>query len=364
LGDATASRREVEDNFMTNKRHVALLWRDTPAARAQASLDFGRFAPTADALRAAGLEPEPCIYAEEVEAEVEVQLRAVDAVLVWVNPIHDGRDREQLDALLRRVADDGVLVSAHPDTILAMGTKEVLYRTREMPWGSDVRKYATFDELRLQLPDQLARREPRVMKQNRGHSGLGIWQIELVDGERQTSGPVVRVRHAQRGNSIETLPLRDFVERCRPYFENGGLMIDQPFIERLPEGMIRCYLVGTTIKGFGHQAINALYPAAPGAPSDAAPQPGPRLYTGPDDPRFQRLKGLMEEAWVPALLRVVGVDAADVPVLWDVDLLLGSKDTNGEDTYILCEINVSSVSPFPDSALMPLAAELARRLRD
>jgi hypothetical protein len=31
-------------------------------------------------------------------------------------------------------------------------------------------------------------------------------------------------------------------------------------------------------------------------------------------------------------------------------------------TYVLCEINVSAVSPFPDEALNPLAKEVARRL--
>jgi hypothetical protein len=39
-------------------------------------------------------------------------------VLVWVNPIHEGRNRALLDALLREVAARGVWVSAHPDVIL------------------------------------------------------------------------------------------------------------------------------------------------------------------------------------------------------------------------------------------------------
>ena len=61
----------------------------------------------------------------------------LDGVLVWVNPIHDGRNRANLDALLREMAASGVWVSAHPDVILKMGTKEVLHRTRTMSWGCD-----------------------------------------------------------------------------------------------------------------------------------------------------------------------------------------------------------------------------------
>jgi hypothetical protein len=36
----------------------------------------------------------------------------------WDNPIHEGRNRANLDALLREVAARGVWVSAHPDVIL------------------------------------------------------------------------------------------------------------------------------------------------------------------------------------------------------------------------------------------------------
>jgi hypothetical protein len=39
---------------------------------------------------------------------------------------------------------------------------------------------------------------------------------------------------------------------------------------------------------------------------------------------------------------------------------LGEKDEAGDDTYVLCEINVSSVAPYPDSAT-PLLAQAALR---
>lgn len=67
-------------------------------------------------------------------------------------------------------------------------------------------------------------------------------------------------------------------------------MIDQAYQARLPDGMIRCYLVHDKVAGFGHQAINALYPAPPGAPPEAAPDPGPRLYHPFSRLEFQPLK--------------------------------------------------------------------------
>jgi hypothetical protein len=132
--------------------------------------------------------------------------------------------------------------------------------------------------------------------------------------------------------------------------------------------MIRCYLVRGTVGGFGHQAINALYPAPPGAAADAAPQPGPRLYYPASLPQFHALKGRLETEWVPQMQRLLGISEAELPLLWDCDFLLGPKDAGGADSYVLCEINASSVSPFPDSAAPRVAQAMldaieARRAR-
>ena len=135
-------------------------------------------------------------------------------------------------------------------------------------------------------------------------------------------------------------------------------MIDQAYQSRLPEGTVRCYLVHDKVGGFGLEAINALYPAPAGAPAQAAPQPTPRLYHPPTLPQFQALKRQLEEGWVPALQALLDIKAEQLPVLWDCDFLLGPKNKAGDDTYVLCEINVSSVSPFPDSAV-PMVAQAA-----
>jgi hypothetical protein len=53
-----------------------------------------------------------------------------DGVLVWVDPLSDGRTRYQLDAMLREIASHGIWVSTHPDVTEKMGVKEVLYTTQ------------------------------------------------------------------------------------------------------------------------------------------------------------------------------------------------------------------------------------------
>jgi hypothetical protein len=349
---------------------VAILWHGDREARDTATLEENRMRGVAEALRQVGVEAEPAVYADEFVDEVRDQLLQVDGVLVWVNPIEQGRDRSALDAMLRQVAAEGILVSAHPEVIRKMGTKEVLFRTRDMSWGCDTHLYATAQELREQLPLRLAEGDSaakrRVLKQYRGNGGNGVWKVELGSsgaGSVPTSETPVRVRHALRGSVEEELPLGEFLDRCEPYFTGTGRLIDQAYQERLTEGMVRCYLVGDQVAGFGHQLINALFPPPPGAPPADAPQPGPRLYYPATKPEFQPIKTKMEAEWLPAMQQRLDVDTESLPVIWDADFLYGPKTAAGEDTYVLCEINVSSVYPFPDAALEPLARETSRRLR-
>ena len=354
-------------------RKVALLWRGDREARKTATLEGNRLQGVAEALHAVGITAEPAVYADEFAEEVREQLLEVDGVLVWVNPLDNGRDRSVLDAMLREIADQGVLVSAHPDTTQKMGTKEVLYRTREMGWGCDTRLYATAQAFREQFPLRLAEGNPRILKQNRGNGGDGVWKVELAPAHTgaMSASPLdqapqaetrVRVRHAARGSAEEHIALGEFFARCDAYFSGSGRIIDQAWQERLPEGMVRCYVVRDEVAGFGHQAVNALVPAVPGMAPGEFPRTTQRLYYPATQPEFQALKVKMDKEWVPAMQALLGIEAASLPVLWDADFLYGPKTAAGEDTYVLCEINVSSVHPFPESALAPLARETLARL--
>src|SRR5262245_8297109 len=119
---------------------VALLYPGDRAARDRSDPTESRFATLFAALVEAGVRAEPAGWHDDFADEVTAQLRRVDAVLVWCNPIEGGYRRDRRDALLREVARDGVFVSTHPDTILRLGTKDVLFDTRDLPFGSDVQR--------------------------------------------------------------------------------------------------------------------------------------------------------------------------------------------------------------------------------
>lgn len=341
---------------------VAILYPATQTTGQKAKVDNDLFAGLFRALADKGVQAEPIAYHDDFFVAVKEQLLQADGVLVWVNPIEAGRDRAMLDALLREVAAAGIFVSTHPDIILKMGTKEVLYQTRAMGWGCDTHLYHTAAQMDQELPSRLASGQARVLKQYRGNGGLGVWKVQLLPGDFSPPKPdtLIRARHALRGAVEEEITWGAFLGRCRDYFVGDGRIVDQEYQERLPEGMIRCYLVHDTVAGFGHQAINALYPAPPGAPPAEAPQPGPRLYHPPTKPEFQALKRQLEQEWVPAMQKLLEIETRNLPILWDCDFLLGPKDAAGQDTYVLCEINVSSVSPFPESASPVIAEAMAR----
>jgi hypothetical protein len=301
-----------------------------------------------DAFAALGVQAEPVIYGDDLVDAVCEQLLALDGVLVWVNPIEQGLDRSKLDPLLRQVAGEGVWVSAHPDVIMRMATKRVLYDTREMSWGTDTRLYLSAAELRDALAFQLVEGATVVLKQQRGMGGQGVWKVERAEAG---DDPLLRVQHATRDAPIEAISLHEFAARCEAYFENGGLMVEQPFQERIADGMIRVYLTHDQVVGFAHQYPAGLRPTTAGEP------PAGKRFEDADAVPFQPLRDRVESEWVPELQRRLDLDRDALPVIWDIDFLYGAK-ADGDESYVLCEINASSTFAFPEHA-MPGVAEAA-----
>lgn len=346
------------DTQSPHRYSVAIVSRGDAGMRRDATPQNSRFVRVFEALTAVGIEARPAIYDESFTDAVRDQLLAVDGVLVWVDPIHQDRTRAELDVLLRDVAARGPWVSAHPDIILKMGVKEVLYRTRHLGWGTDTHRYDTAAAFAAEFPRRLRAGGPRVLKQNRGNGGQGVWKVEALPN----ATPTVRVLHAQRGSLPEDMPLDAFIARCEPYFGWGGCIIDQPFQPRLSDGMIRCYMSGARVAGFGHQLIKALIPPPPEGPDSPEAQPGPRIMHGPDAPPFQALRRRMEDEWTPQMMKLLAIDEASLPVIWDADFLYGPRDAAGADTYVLCEINASSCFAIPDEAPAAIARTVRERL--
>ena len=150
------------------------------------------------------------------------------------------------------------------------------------------------------------------------------------------------------------MTLGEFIERCSQYFAWSGFLIDQPFQSRLADGLIRCYLVHNEVVGFQHQWPRGLLDAA-------VLRTARRGAAGQEDGSGRHHP--IPTASLQDGARVGAADARasrhrhlDLPVIWDADFLYGPKNDAGDDTYVLCEVNVSAVWPFPPQATRSLAA--------
>ena len=337
---------------------IGLLWRGDRTGGASSGKAEERLGPLIAAFDTLPVTIERVVYADDAVEDVREQLLGCNGVLVWVNPIQDGVKRARLDTLLREVAARGVWVSAHPDTVLKLGTKDVLYRARKLQWGSDVELYRTPGSFTHRFPARLASYGQLVVKQGRGNGGEGVWKVELApsNGHPDTLGAgaavLVRDARATDGASVP-MQLGHFMALAGECFAWSGCLIDQPFQERLAEGMLRCYFTHDQVVGFCRQwPRRGLL-----GPEDAlAAASGPASVMEPvDAPAYQRLRREAETRWLPELTEVLDLRRDALPVIWDADLLFGPETLTGEDTYVLCEINASAVWPFPPTAALTIA---------
>src|SRR5260370_13100049 len=96
----------------------------------------------------------------------------------------------------------GQRVSPLPDVILKMGVKDVLYRTRHLGWGGDTHRYDSAESFRAEFPSRLQTAGTRVLKQNRGNGGQGVWK----GGALRPAPGMGRGLQAQRGSPREESP--------------------------------------------------------------------------------------------------------------------------------------------------------------
>jgi hypothetical protein len=313
-----------------------------------------KYKELATSLVSEGFNVKSVLYNDDVAEKLSVELVNYDAVLVWINPIEQGNDRKKLDSLLIEISGKGCFVSTHPDVILKMGTKDILYKTKDMDWGGDTKMYTSYEDFTKRFPESLQQSGIRVLKQYRGNGGNGVYKVIYK------SPDAVTVIHAMASDEETSLSMTELNAAFKPFFSNDGLLIDQEWNKNTINGMVRCYLSGTKVAGFGYQEINALYELNNNATGMHYP-PSKRYYFTEHCGLFSDLKEIMETKWVPELQGILSITEDMMPVIWDADFFINAINSpTVNKKYTLCEINVSCVSPFPPSAIQ----FITKRLRD
>jgi len=316
-----------------------------------------KYKDLAQAFLSAGYHVKSVLYRDEWKEKVYDHLLNFDAILVWVNPVEEGKDRKNLDMLLTKLAQQGKMVSAHPELILKMGTKDILFKTKEMDWGGNIKLYSSYEDFKERFSQSLIETGIKILKQYRGNGGNGVFKIS-----GNSSGKEITVVHAQNSQHPLQYSWDEFYKVFSPYFSNGGVLIEQEWNRHHVNGMVRCYLCGNRVAGFGYQEINALYEIE--TPDNIVHlPPSKRFYFTENCGLFADLKELMENKWVHQLLQTQNILKEKLPVIWDADFFINHVDSNSiKGKYTLCEINVSSVSPFPPSAIRYMVEKVGERI--
>jgi hypothetical protein len=334
--------------LIMNRRIAILIFGEPGSARN--ALTEEKYAPLATFLTGKGFRVDSKLYHDSRREFLENELAEYAVILVWVNPVEKGFTRSKLDELLRKLSSRGCYVSAHPDTILQIGTKEVLYKTRDTAFGSDTRLYHSFSDFKNNFLQAAERTGIRILKPYRGNGGQGVCKVDTSRMKDQ----MILLTPADHDSQEEGLNLEDFFTRFESYFSGNSMLLDQEWNPGIINGMVRCYLSEDKVAGFGYQEINALYPSR---------KPGKRFYFSEDCGLFQDLRSVMNKSWISQLLQLTGTSREMLPIIWDADFFINKVNSHDlAEKYTLCEINASSVSPFPESAIPFMVAAIEKHV--
>merc|ERR1719216_477717 len=186
----------------------------------------------------------------------------------------------KFDESMRALQKQGRQVWPSPDVMTKMGAKDALCKIANLEIGlPDTLAYYTPEEFAAGFKKTMAF-QPRVVKQNRGSSGEGIWIIHLKNGnycskfgERSCTDDEKITMMEACDNHAEEHTVAEFIEFCvngrtpkagkwdtigtGKYLEGGkaagGQLVDQRFCPRIVEGELRMNMIGDELVGIIHK---------------------------------------------------------------------------------------------------------------
>ncbi|CAK0855816.1 unnamed protein product [Prorocentrum cordatum] len=294
--------------------------------------------PIANGFINAGMSCQLVNYCIEKHDEFFAILEKFDAIVVRCNPgqvnAAGGSQRKFDDAMMKLAETRPVWPT--PDVMAKMGAKKALCMIKDMDIGlKDTLGYYHPSEIAAGFRKTIAF-QPRVVKQNRGSAGEGIWIIKLKSGvycksfgEREAADDEMLILTEACDNHVEEHTVGEFIEFCvngrteksgewksigtGKYFEGGeeagGQMVDQRFLPRIEEGETRFMMVGSELYRIEHY----VYMGGVGGETKTT------IYQ-PDDPMWAALKAKLESE-VEQIMAALGLPMTALPLLWSADFI-------------------------------------------
>ncbi|CAK0868443.1 unnamed protein product [Prorocentrum cordatum] len=325
--------------------------------------------PFANGVITAGMSCQLINYVHEEHDTFFEVVKGFDALIVRCNPGQikaDGGSQEKFDDSLRVLRKAGMQVWPSPDVMEFMGAKDALCKIATMSIGLE-------DTLAYYDPTVFAEGfkktmafQPRVIKQNRGSSGEGIWIIKLKSGEyckafgeRSCADDEMLDLMEANDNHSEEHTVGQFIEFCingrnaksgewtskgvGKYLEGGkaagGQLVDQRFCPRIVEGELRYNMVGDTLVGIIHKKPKEGGISAVGGTGS--------VYTfyGPKEKKFASLTKSFCTVDLPKIMPALGLEAEPIPLWWTSDFINSSPPGTAakDEKWIVGEFNCSCV---------------------
>ena len=324
--------------------------------------------PIVNAIKEQGWEAEVIYFHPDKSEEIYTQVSEnFDAYISRVNPGNIPGGEKGYFELLSKLADAGLVGMSTPADMMAYGANDALVKLNDTPLvPDDTAAYYEVEELHNTFPTSLSYGE-RVLKQNRGSTGEGIWRVRLADQDLAQSvepGTALPLDTALKcteavDNQTHDYKLGAFMDFCDQYIVgDNGMLVDMRFMPRIVEGEIRILLVGNEPVFIVHKK-----PAEGGDNFSATLFSGAK-YTYDKPESWPELLEMFDKAR-PVIAEKLG-DTKDVPLIWTADFMLDDAP-DGTDTYVLGEINCSCVgftSELDMGIQEKVAAEAIRRVQD
>ena len=310
-----------------------------------------------------------------------------DALIVRINPgqLSQGTPegtQAAFDDLMNKYISEGKLVWSSPKIQTQMGAKDALVNIGKLNCGlEDTYAYYSEEDL-ISGFKKCCAFQPRVIKQNRGSAGEGIWLCWLWDKAADKKVEVYPAKSfgevsladddyvklmEMNDNHVEFHTVKEFMTFCvngpdaegagawkstfpGKYLDGGkaagGQLVDQRLLPRIDEGEVRILMAGDTCQMAVHKKPMGGGLSAVGGNSEYT-------YFKPSDAKY---KGLIEKLYadIPILLPSLGLSGEPLPLLWTCDYIPKNPDSwakgpydrscsDAETEYTVGEFNCSCV---------------------
>jgi len=350
---------------------VGVYVRSAPFGGADKSSNGHRYdsIPFANGMIASGMSCQLINYVHDEHDTFFDVVKSFDALIVRCNPGQikaDGGSQEKFDDSMRTLRKAGMQVWPSPDVMEFMGAKDALCKIANMSIGlEDTLAYYDPAEFAAGFKKTMAF-QPRVIKQNRGSAGEGIWIIKLKSGEYCSSFGEKSCADDDKldlmeanDNHSEEHTVAEFIEFCingrtaksgewtskgvGKYLEGGkaagGQLVDQRFCPRIVEGELRYNMVGDSLIGIIHKKPKEGGISAVGGTGSIY------TYYGPKEKKFAGLTKGFITTDLPKIMPALGLEAEPIPLWWTSDFINSSPVGTAakDEKWIVGEFNCSCV---------------------